>query len=183
MPESAPAPIAGHKPIEPLLLTEEILAQAESWREECLRRWNEHDAVEIGRANLRSPVDDSQRTVVLFLRDRPSRAGDRAKGKVRRGLILPDNSEADGYTIAINRELIPRPDEDLLHALVHEISHAVDPCFDQDHEHLNPGGQPGPRALAWNEDATQPSELRAFVSMWTNSIRRWARAPKAISTH
>jgi hypothetical protein len=176
MSESAPAPVVADEPVGPLFLTAEILAQAESWCGECRQRWNESDVVEISRAVLCSPVDGSQRLVAPVLRNGVS-DGLEVQGKTVPKIRRPDDSFEAGYTVAINRRQIAL-EEELLHVLLHEITHAVDPYFDRDHEALNPGGKPGGRRLNWNQNATQPSELRAFVSMWAPDIRRWARDPQ-----
>jgi hypothetical protein len=151
--------------IEPVILSDEILKQARTWRDECVRAWNADGIYpRVGEAILTSPVDNKPRKVVLHLSH-----GFNVKGKVFVGVRSEEGEVIEeGYTIILNREKIDLQRDLLLVILLHEMTHAVDPCFDEDvkKEKENPAA-----FQDWTGLYGLASELRAFAAMWTDNLR------------
>src|SRR5262249_12166304 len=90
-------------------------------------------------------------------------------GKTFRGVR---SEEADvteeGYTIVLNREKINPQCDPLMPILLHEVTHALDPRFDEDmkvrEEHPD-------EFKDWKVQYGLASELRAFAAMWTEDLR------------
>jgi hypothetical protein len=152
--------------IDPVILSPAILTEAKSWREKCRRRWDtENEYPQIGDATLVSPVDGSQRRVVLSFA--LSRVGN---GRTTPGLRNKDGMVyGEGYTVTLCREKIKTPD-DVMPILLHEMTHAVDPWFDFDMNMQNPIGRE-PIQLTSQQQYRLLSEQRAFTAMWTEALR------------
>jgi hypothetical protein len=156
--------------LEPVILSEAILNQARLWRDECLRRWADADTFpRIGEETLSSPVDGSQRKVVLHVSKGLFEGGRPVKGKTAVGIFFDVGDIREGYTVVVNSEMIDRPDS-LTPVLLHELTHALDPCFDDDFHMFNPPGAQGVR-LTSEEQYDLSSEQRAFSAMWTEDLR------------
>jgi hypothetical protein len=153
--------------IDPVILPPAILAEAKSWREMCRQRWDTvKEYPQIADATLVSPVDGSQRRVVL--RFALSNVG---KGRTIPGLRNKDGRVyGEGYTVILCREKITSQN-DLLPILLHEMTHAVDPWFDFDMFMQNPPERK-PIALTSREQYRLFSEQRAFTAMWTEELNK-----------
>ncbi len=152
--------------LPPVILSGPVLEQARLWVEECPRRWwDGADFPQVGAATLLSPVDGQQRRVVLHLA-----GGFSVKAKTFVG-IRSETGEVigDGNTVVLNRDLIG-PTDSLRLILLHEMTHAVDPCFEEDFERLNPGGRAA-GSLGAVEQYYLASEQRAFPAMWIEDLR------------
>ena len=160
----------GEAMVEPLILSDEILTQARLWRDECLNRWGEEGAYpQIGEANLTSTVDGSQRKVVLHLG-----TGFTVKGKTF-AKTLSETGEpiGEGSIIVLNRGVINHQVESIMPILLHELTHAVDPAFDDD----NARRETEPERFTTSESQySLLSEQRAFAAMWTNDLREDIKA-------
>jgi len=155
--------------VEPVILSADILTQARLWRDDCLRRWNEAGQLpppRIGEAIFTSPVDGSQRRVVLDLY--PLILGG-VRGKTRPGVLEADETETEGYTIALNASMINPALDSLLAIILHELTHALDPECDKDIQMQNPAT--GIRViLSSMQQYDLASERRAFSAMWTADL-------------
>ena len=150
--------------IEPIILPDAILNQARLWHDDCFRLWDaDGDFPRISEAILVSPVDNTPRKVVLHLAKRFG-----VRGKTFIGL----RSEAgdvvgEGYTIALDRGEIDAQRDPLTAILLHEMTHAVDPLFEED---IRRQGEK--ERLTDSEDLyALPSEQRAFSAMWTAELQ------------
>jgi hypothetical protein len=151
--------------IEPVILPDDILTQARTWRDDCVRRWNADGIFpRIGEATLTSLVDGKPRKIVLHLSH-----GFDVKGKIFPGV----RSEAgevieEGCTIVLNRERIDPQRESLMPILLHEVTHAIDPCFDEDMKRREKNPE---QFKDWRGQYGLASEQRAFAAMWTDDLR------------
>jgi hypothetical protein len=152
--------------LPPVILSDPILDQARLWVEECRRRWwDRGDYPQVGEAGLVSPVDGQARRVVLHLA-----GGFSVKAKTFVGVRSETGAVVGaGNTVVLNRDLIGATDS-LRLILLHELTHAVDPCFEEDFGRLNPGGRAAGR-LGAVEQYYLPSEQRAFPAMWIEDLR------------
>jgi hypothetical protein len=153
--------------LKPVILPEPILAQARAWQVECERRWAEVGRfVKVGEAILVSPVDKSERKVVLSLSGEMN-----VKGKVFPGIRDDDGKViGEGYAVYLDRQWCSYK-LDLPAVLLHEMVHAVDPEFDRDCEKQGARKAKG-LALDSLYLYTLPSEQRAFTAMWTEDLRK-----------
>jgi hypothetical protein len=152
--------------LDPIILSDAILDQARVLRDACLQRWTERgEFPQIGAETLVSPVDGTSRKVVLHLG-----SGFRVKAQTCVGIRASTGQViGEGYTVVLNRGLIDRA-APLVHILLHELTHTVDPCFDDDFSRLNPTGTQTAR-LSSLEQYYLPSEQRAFSAMWIADLR------------
>jgi hypothetical protein len=149
--------------LAPVILPESILNHARLWQEECWRRWAEAvDFPRIGEATFVLPWEPKERKVVLHLG-----SGFSVKGKIFPGIrSVIGEVIGEGYTVVLNRLLIERRDR-MIPILLHELTHAVDPYFDQDIRRQEEEGH-----LTQPLDLYGlPSEQRAFSAMWTEDLR------------
>ena len=151
---------------EPVILSDAILNQARQWQAECVGRWADADVLpRIGEALLTSPVDGQPRRVVLHLGQ-----GFSVKAKTVVGLRSPTGWViGTGNVIIINRGMIHLTDA-WTPILLHELTHAVDPYFEDEFSRLNAPGQPRV-VLSKSQEYHLPSEQRAFPAMWIQDLR------------
>jgi hypothetical protein len=152
--------------IPPVILSDAILDQVKQWAQKCRQQWWDHDEYPlVGEAVLDSPVDGLARRVCVHLA-----AGFIVKAKTFVGIrSLTGAVVGAGNTIILNRDRIGQADS--LHLiLLHEMTHAVDPYFEDDFNRLNPGGR-ATRQLGAVEQYYLVSEQRAFPAMWTLHLR------------
>jgi len=162
----------GQHMIEPVILSKDIVQQAISWLSECNGRWDEVGMFpKIGEAVLISPVDNMPRKVALHLA-----AGLYVKGQTTAGIRNESGVKLEeGNTIVLNRVLFRNGRTNYLRPppisiLLHEITHAVDPVFEDDYLRLNPPGRQR-FSITTQEAYRLPSEQRAFTAMWTEDLR------------
>ncbi len=146
---------------EPVILSEAIITQANSWAAACWREWDKAPVM-IGQESLTSPVNGEVREVALVLG-----YGFRSKGFTVQGVytLTGEQVRRDGYTVAINRNMVDPLSGDLLRVILHELIHAVDPVFDADmlRDDLS--------ELSNLEKYALPSEIRAFAGMWICQLK------------
>jgi hypothetical protein len=153
--------------IEPVILSDAILNQARLWQADCVRRWAEAAVFpQIGGALLTSPVDGQPRKVVLHLGQ-----GFNLKARTLVGVRSSTGQViGTGNTIILNRGKI-HPADAWMPILLHELTHAVDPYFEDDFRWLNPQGQPSV-ILSKSQEYHLASEQRAFPAMWIQDLRK-----------
>lgn len=151
--------------VEAIILTDDILGQARTWRDDCVRRWNAEGIFpRIGEATVTSPVDGKPRKIVLYLSH-----GFDVKGKIFPGVRSEEGEVIEeGSTIVLNREKIDLQREPLMPILLHEVTHAVDPCFDEDMKRREENPE---QFKDWRGQYGLASEQRAFAAMWTEDLR------------
>jgi hypothetical protein len=160
--------------MEPIILSEEILTQAREWQDECILRQNEKSLIiRIGEAVLVSPVDGTSNKVVLYMCDDLRNGGKSVKGKTLIGVYSVDGNrvEEGGRTVAVKKHL---PPAELRRALLHELTHTVDPTFEGDvqkQKELYEQAAKEGRPVFNNELYAMPSEQRAFVTMLMEDLR------------
>jgi hypothetical protein len=154
--------------IEPVILTDAILDQAKWWEDDCNHRWTEEgNYLLMGETTVTSPVNGRPRKVVLHLG-----TFGQVKARTVPGIRSENGGvEEEGYTIILNRGVIDVRLEALIHILLHELTHAVDPEFDRDFQNLNPEGRPS-LPLTSEQQYYLASEQRAFTAMWTENLRQ-----------
>jgi hypothetical protein len=154
--------------VEPVILSNEILAAAEQVSAYYRERWRSPaDFIHVGDADLLSPVDGLSRTVRFHLAD-----GFSTKAATVCGLRAPGHEVTvvgDGNTVVLNRGMITSRDL-FMPILLHEVCHAIDPVFEEEWRGLN---QPGrPRARPTHEEACRfRHEQRAFPAMWKGYLQ------------
>jgi hypothetical protein len=160
--------------LTPVFLGDDIISKAKEWRHACLASWEwgqPRTLFPIGDAVLTSPVDLQERQVTLCL---APWSNDPFGQKAARGVTFtPGTDFSQGavdpdpvrYRVLLNT-FYP-PGGDLLHVILHELTHVVDPCFLEDCQLRK--ADPGRWGPA--EQYGLPSERRAFVSMWIEDLR------------
>jgi hypothetical protein len=149
--------------LEPVILSDVILNQARLWVAECQTRSPvPPNAPPIGEAILISPVDDTPRRVMLRV------ASIAVKGKTVRGIFSDTGSRTgDGYTLALDTDYVAIAPAKIIHVLLHELIHSLDPRFDMDEDWQDQNGQLTDKAELYR----LASEQRAFTGMWIEALR------------
>jgi hypothetical protein len=168
------------KSVEPVILSDSILAEAESWRDELLTR------VPTEPADVR--IDDKlltfngkQRRVALFI-VREIQDNVEFWGKCEPKIRSKDGrAEEGGNTVLIPWAVVQYEKgrvfshaqnvrDMLMPNLLHEITHAIDPLFDE--YCLNQKTKNTAQPMSRREYYLLPVERRAFTAMCTSQIRR-----------
>jgi hypothetical protein len=93
-------------------------------------------------------------------------------GASRAITFLPDSGNPDAaddeYSIAVDAARAFTPPGFLLPALLHELTHVVDPRFEEDTREK----QEAPRKRSAQEEYALASEQRAFTAMWIDELTR-----------
>jgi hypothetical protein len=155
--------------VEPVILTDKLIDLAVAWRDEYLRQLPLPEIPPvIANATVTSPVDGSSRTIWLVI------GVLNAPAKACIGLLKPDGTRhGDGYTIVLDPTKLEPTVKDVTLAMLHEMTHVVDPQHDADCE-LRANN---PSSYKTSQDQYElDSEQRAFSAMWSWHLRERIRA-------
>jgi hypothetical protein len=146
--------------IEPVILTDAILAAAVRVAGRYRECWDDPEAIHVCDEDLVSPIDGKTRRVRFLL----------GQALTTKGKTVCDVRDQNGdivgvgNTVALSEELI-RVNDPFMAILLHEIIHAVDPVFEEESRVFNSGEGPRPK-LTHSEECRILHEQRAFPGMW-----------------
>jgi hypothetical protein len=160
--------------LEPIILSEEIVKLARKWSNEC--NGSRHFTMAgvrrhlVGEASITSPEDRAERKVALYITRELT-------GGVRAWTCQPGTRDESGSLYApeghycILVEDFFSGQQPLFAALLHELTHVVDPVFLQDCEAKKSWVRTGDKVNDALREYALPSELRAFTAMWIEELK------------